>query len=69
MFLLDSGGQYLTGTTDVTRTLHLGEPTEEQKEAYTLVLKVRRLSLIDAELDGRSFCWFKQRIGVVLFVA
>ncbi|CDI85437.1 X-prolyl aminopeptidase, putative [Eimeria praecox] len=39
MFLLDSGGQYLTGTTDVTRTLHLGEPTEEQKEAYTLVLK------------------------------
>lgn len=41
IFLLDSGGQYLTGTTDVTRTLHLGEPTDEQKEAYTLVLKVR----------------------------
>ncbi|XP_026193728.1 aminopeptidase P2, partial [Cyclospora cayetanensis] len=40
MFLLDSGGQYLTGTTDVTRTLHLGSPTQEQKEAYTLVLKV-----------------------------
>ncbi|CDJ39001.1 X-prolyl aminopeptidase, putative [Eimeria tenella] len=39
VFLLDSGGQYLTGTTDVTRTLHLGEPTDEQKEAYTLVLK------------------------------
>ncbi|OEH80571.1 putative X-prolyl aminopeptidase [Cyclospora cayetanensis] len=39
MFLLDSGGQYLTGTTDVTRTLHLGSPTQEQKEAYTLVLK------------------------------
>ncbi|CDJ28139.1 X-prolyl aminopeptidase, putative [Eimeria mitis] len=39
VFLLDSGGQYLTGTTDVTRTLHLGDPTEEQKEAYTLVLK------------------------------
>ena len=30
----------MNGTTDVTRTLHLGEPTEEQKEAYTLVLKV-----------------------------
>ncbi|CDJ60856.1 X-prolyl aminopeptidase, putative [Eimeria maxima] len=39
VFLLDSGGQYLMGTTDVTRTLHLGQPTEEQKEAYTLVLK------------------------------
>ncbi|VDM30665.1 unnamed protein product [Hydatigera taeniaeformis] len=39
LFLLDSGGQYATGTTDVTRTVHLGVPTEEQVEDYTQVLK------------------------------
>ncbi len=37
-FLLDSGGQYLDGTTDVTRTFHYGEPTAFQIEAYTRVL-------------------------------
>ena len=37
--LVDSGGQYLEGTTDITRTLALGEATEEFKENYTLVLK------------------------------
>ncbi|KYM95234.1 Xaa-Pro aminopeptidase 1 [Cyphomyrmex costatus] len=36
--VIDSGGQYLDGTTDVTRTLHLGVPTDEQKKAYTRVL-------------------------------
>lgn len=39
LFLLDSGGQYLTGTTDVTRTMALGPPTPEQKDRYTRVLK------------------------------
>jgi Xaa-Pro aminopeptidase len=39
LFLLDSGGQYLDGTTDVTRTLAIGEPTEEMKERNTRVLK------------------------------
>ncbi|XP_046581761.1 xaa-Pro aminopeptidase ApepP-like [Haliotis rubra] len=38
MFLLDSGGQYLDGTTDVTRTFHFGVPTDYQKECYTRVL-------------------------------
>ncbi|MDR2562477.1 MAG: aminopeptidase P family protein [Prevotellaceae bacterium] len=38
-FLVDSGGQYLTGTTDITRTFHLGKPSSEEKEDYTLVLK------------------------------
>lgn len=38
LFLLDSGGQYLDGTTDVTRTFSYGEPTEFMKEAYTRVL-------------------------------
>lgn len=39
MLLIDSGGQYLEGTTDITRTFALGEPSPEQKEHYTLVLK------------------------------
>uniref|UniRef100_A0A8C8RKF1 Xaa-Pro aminopeptidase 2 n=1 Tax=Pelusios castaneus TaxID=367368 RepID=A0A8C8RKF1_9SAUR len=38
MYLSDSGGQYLDGTTDITRTVHWGEPTPFQKEAYTRVL-------------------------------
>ncbi len=37
--LIDSGGQYAYGTTDVTRTWHFGEATEEFKENYTRVLK------------------------------
>ena len=37
--LLDSGAQYLDGTTDITRTIALGELTDEQKRVYTLVLK------------------------------
>ena len=39
LFLLDSGGQYLGGTTDLTRTIPLGKPTNEQIHDYTLVLK------------------------------
>ena len=39
MLLLDSGGQYTEGTTDITRTICLSEPTEEQQRHYTLVLK------------------------------
>ena len=37
--LLDSGGQYQDGTTDITRTIALGPLTEEQRRVYTLVLK------------------------------
>lgn len=39
LYLIDSGGQYLDGTTDITRTVALGEPTEEERKMYTLVLK------------------------------
>jgi len=39
IYLLDSGGQYLNGTTDVTRTIALGKPTADQKDKYTRVLK------------------------------
>ncbi len=39
ILLADSGGQYVNGTTDITRTIALSPPTERQKEAYTRVLK------------------------------
>ena len=39
MLLLDSGAQYLDGTTDITRTIALGPLTDEEKKIYTLVLK------------------------------
>jgi len=39
MFLTDSGGNYLTGTTDITRTVNLGIPTKQEIRDYTLVLK------------------------------
>ncbi len=39
VLLLDSGGQYYDGTTDITRTIRLGEPTEQEKFCYTKVLK------------------------------
>ncbi|HPT20936.1 MAG TPA: aminopeptidase P family protein [Bacteroidales bacterium] len=37
--LIDSGGQYLDGTTDITRTIAIGRPTSQQKRDFTLVLK------------------------------
>ena len=39
LYLVDSGGQYLTGTTDITRTVPMGECTDLEREDYTLVLK------------------------------
>lgn len=39
LFLVDSGAQYLDGTTDVTRTVHIGDASKEMAERYTLVLK------------------------------
>lgn len=39
LVLIDSGGQYQDGTTDITRTIALGDTTPEQRTAYTLVLK------------------------------
>lgn len=39
LILLDSGAQYRDGTTDITRTFHLGTPTEWEKKTFTLVLK------------------------------
>ena len=39
LYLVDSGGQYLDGTTDVTRVIAVGAPTEEMRRRYTQVLK------------------------------
>jgi len=39
LLLVDGGGQYLDGTTDVTRTMAIGQPTDEQRRMFTLVLK------------------------------
>lgn len=45
--LIDSGGQYEYGTTDITRTIHLSNPTEKERNDYTLVLK-GNISLVTA---------------------
>lgn len=69
LFLVDSGGQYWGGTTDVTRTIHLGTPTDFEKACYTLVLK-GHLALRHTpfphgtrgeQLDGlaRQYLWHK----------
>lgn len=47
MFLVDSGGQYYEGTTDITRTVVLGDISEEEKKDFTLTLK-GHINLIDA---------------------
>jgi Xaa-Pro aminopeptidase len=39
LFLIDSGGQYLDGTTDITRTVPIGRPTREMRDRFTRVLK------------------------------
>lgn len=54
LYLVDSGGQYYEGTTDITRTIALGEITEEEMKDYTLTLK-GHINLISARfLQGTS---------------
>jgi Xaa-Pro aminopeptidase len=67
LFLIDSGAQYEDGTTDVTRTLPVGEPTAEMRDRYTRVLKghsaiarsVFPLGITGAQLDpfARRALW------------
>ncbi|RVU34626.1 aminopeptidase P family protein [Hwanghaeella grinnelliae] len=67
LYLVDSGGQYLDGTTDITRTIAIGEPTAEMKDRFTRVLK-GHIAIATArfpagvnggQLDGfaRQFLW------------
>ncbi|KAF6767959.1 hypothetical protein AHF37_06609 [Paragonimus kellicotti] len=73
LYLVDSGGQYQTGTTDVTRTVHLHQPTLEQKACYTLVLKAHiavssQVSFHSCLQEAlRSFCCVHFGLHVVLF--
>ncbi|HEV7345804.1 MAG TPA: aminopeptidase P family protein [Devosia sp.] len=71
IMLVDSGAQYLSGTTDITRTLSTGEPREEERDRYTRVLKgMIAISMArfpkgttGAQLDilARQFLW---QVGV-----
>lgn len=51
--LVDSGGQYEDGTTDITRTIALGPLTEEMKRCYTAVLKAH-IALATTEFDAET---------------
>ena len=53
LYLVDSGGQYFSGTTDITRTIAIGEPTPEQKHNFTLVLK-GHIALATAEFSDKT---------------
>lgn len=67
LFLLDSGGQYLDGTTDVTRTIAIGMPTDEMRDRFTRVLKghIALASIrfpegttgADLEILARQYLW------------
>ncbi len=67
ILLVDSGGQYADGTTDITRTIALSEPTAEQKKHFTLVLKghigVARVIFptdtkgVQLDILARQFLW------------
>ncbi len=55
LLLLDSGGQYDCGTTDITRTVHLGTPSDRHKLAFTRVLQVEQFRRKDSLLNpGRA---------------
>jgi Xaa-Pro aminopeptidase len=53
LYLVDSGGQYFYGTTDITRTISIGKPTSEQKHNFTLVLK-GHIALATAEFSNKT---------------
>ncbi|MCZ6503091.1 MAG: aminopeptidase P family protein [Gammaproteobacteria bacterium] len=67
LYLVDSGGQYSDGTTDVTRTVAIGEPSDEHRHMFTLVLKghialatcVFPIGTTGVQLDvlARQFLW------------
>jgi len=67
LYLVDSGGQYSDGTTDITRTVIIGEPTAEHRKMYTLVLKghialaravfPRGTSGVQLDVLARQFLW------------
>lgn len=71
LLLIDSGGHYLTGTTDITRTFTLGNPTKLQIRDYTLALKgminLSRMKFLEGtsgatlDITAREFLWREGR--------
>jgi Xaa-Pro aminopeptidase len=69
LLLIDSGGQYFEGTTDVTRTISIGKPSKEQVENFTLVLKghinIANIKILKGtsgnqiDILARQFLWDK----------
>ncbi len=67
LYLVDSGGQYLDGTTDVTRTVVIGQPSDEHRQMFTLVLKghialatavfPKGTSGVQLDVLARQFLW------------
>lgn len=67
LYLVDSGGQYINGTTDITRTVIIGKPSDDHKRMFTLVLKGHialdqtrfPLGTTGSQLDvlARQFLW------------
>lgn len=62
IYLVDTGAQFLDGTTDTTRTVHFTEPTQEQKDNYTLVLK-GNLALGDLKFPEETYGFFIDSIA------
>lgn len=71
LFLLDSGGQYVDGTTDITRTVHFGEPTSRQKDCFTRVLQVSSyfdlFFILLSWADFISISFFNLIINFIIF--
>jgi Xaa-Pro aminopeptidase len=67
LYLVDSGGQYSDGTTDITRTVIIGQPTDEHRKMFTLVLKghialaravfPKGTSGVQLDVLARQFLW------------
>ncbi|KAG8332679.1 Xaa-Pro aminopeptidase 1 [Homalodisca vitripennis] len=61
LYLCDSGAQYEDGTTDITRTLHFGTPTQYEKECFTRVYKghmALATVVFPAKIKGRIYHFF-----------
>ena len=65
LLLIDSGGQYLTGTTDITRTFVLGEMTLEERKDFTIALKamfrLQNAHFIEGCNNWRQLRYFSSR--------
>ena len=56
IYLCDSGGQYMDGTTDITRTVHFGKPSAHEKACYTAVLLFTLTFFVNKQFFGSLYC-------------